>query len=583
MKFFATILLLLATFSASATTYYIGSSVTNSGSGADPANCTNALTGSATNIFVGIFTGTFSVPAGSVGHPTTLMWTNGAEFKAPTWAGLNINANGIIHWSDSSYILIDGSGSATNIECTDNGVGLGSANVFNCIFFDGVCNSIEIRGMNITNIMRRSQGDSDIGSGQGVAYNVHDSQDILVHNNRIGMVGNAIVQTWSGLCTNFQAYSNSLQYVSWGVAFNSTSAGYSDGFAAWANTVNHQDNWDDPLDANHQDGHFLNSSATGGTNYNMRVYRNRIGPLNGTNNSACIFSYPDAHGKFVGMQIFNNILLCNSDQRNFDRAIQTINVDNVLIANNTLVVFLVAGGFQYGQGMGGIRTGDGALVYNNAQTNGTWGLQLDTAITVSDYNDMSMIPGNGTWQLPSSSQVGWSDWQLNGYDPHGTIAPPNWDSNFAPLVGDTVLIGKGTNLSAYFTTDYYGNTRPAVTAWTIGAIEGPATPQAPTITVQPSSQENITNSTLTFDVTATGDTPIYYQWFRANDGAAISTSTTTSTFTTNSATAKTFNLYVAITNAVNVGSATISTTNSATWTNGVSGASPSPVGPGYFR
>lgn len=475
MRFGAIILFLLVTFSANATTYYVGSSVTNSGSGVDPANCTNALTGSATNIFVGNLTGPFSVPAGSAGHPTTLMWTNGAEFKAPTWAGLDINANGILYWTDASYILVDGSGSATNIECTDNGVGLGSANVFNCIFFEGVCNSIEIRNMGITNIMRRSQNDTDIGSGQGITYNLHDSQDVLIHNNRIGMIGNAIEQNWAGTLTNIQVYSNDLEYVSFGIFFGTTSAGASDGVMFFANTVNHQDNWDDPLDLNHQDGIHVTSGHTGGTNYNLVISRNHIGPLNGTNNSACIFFYPDEHGKFVGTKIINNILLCNSDQDNHDRMIQTINVDNALIANNTFVNFLVAGGFQFGQGMGGIRTGDGALVYNNAQTNGTWGLQLDTAITVSDYNDMSMIPGNGTWQLPSSSQVDWSGWQANGYDPHGTILPPNWDSNFAPLANDTVLIGKGTNLSAYFTTDYYGRSRPTVGAWTVGAIEGSST------------------------------------------------------------------------------------------------------------
>ena len=65
-----------------------------------------------------------------------------------------------------------------------------------------------------------------------------------------------------------------------------------------------------------------------------------------------------------------------------------------------------------------------------------------------------------------------SQWQSLGpqFDPHSTTNIPNLNTNtWSPLAPDTVARGAGTNLSAYFTNDFYGNPRPANGPWDIGA------------------------------------------------------------------------------------------------------------------
>ena len=47
----------------------------------------------------------------------------------------------------------------------------------------------------------------------------------------------------------------------------------------------------------------------------------------------------------------------------------------------------------------------------------------------------------------------------------------NEANHYTPTNG-TEIIGQGTNLTAFFTTDFTGATRPATGAWTIGAYEG---------------------------------------------------------------------------------------------------------------
>ena len=56
-------------------------------------------------------------------------------------------------------------------------------------------------------------------------------------------------------------------------------------------------------------------------------------------------------------------------------------------------------------------------------------------------------------------------------EPHSTKVMASLDANYVPLSSDTVARGQGTNLSAFFTTDYAGNPRPATGPWTIGAYE----------------------------------------------------------------------------------------------------------------
>ncbi len=66
---------------------------------------------------------------------------------------------------------------------------------------------------------------------------------------------------------------------------------------------------------------------------------------------------------------------------------------------------------------------------------------------------------------------------FQGYPPSGL------GNNFQLQSGDNVAQNAGVNLSAYFTTDKAGNTRPATGAWDIGAYEYGGVAQPPVLTV----------------------------------------------------------------------------------------------------
>ncbi|MCW5554720.1 MAG: hypothetical protein KIS67_21485 [Verrucomicrobiae bacterium] len=103
--------------------------------------------------------------------------------------------------------------------------------------------------------------------------------------------------------------------------------------------------------------------------------------------------------------------------------------------------------------------------------------------------------------------------------------------------GDFRLSGAsagGSLGSGYNSTDAYGNTRGADGTWDRGAYEytsgGGAS--APIVTSQPLSTTVAAGQTATFSVTATGSSPMSYQWQRNGDnisGAMASTYTTPAT------------------------------------------------------
>jgi hypothetical protein len=80
-----------------------------------------------------------------------------------------------------------------------------------------------------------------------------------------------------------------------------------------------------------------------------------------------------------------------------------------------------------------------------------------------------------------------------GFEAHGQWANPLYNNPAPPTLDCSIAtnspaIGAGANLSAYFSTDYAGNARPASGAWTIGAYQSGAAQQAAGLSVTPGSQ-----------------------------------------------------------------------------------------------
>lgn len=184
---------------------------------------------------------------------------------------------------------------------------------------------------------------------------------------------------------------------------------------------------------------------------------------------------------------------------------------DIVLANNTGVGWTLDG-TNWSGGTGFVLSGTNAFAYNNIIVGDT-SENLTTSVTnisyvsdpwfhalfnqtngvVSDYNLFNFVNHTGgntvfswtifTWNcggvlqnnVNNTTFTQWTNYWAGGnvlLDQHSSTNLWIFDpSTFAPLSNDTASIGKGTNLSQYFTDDYYGNPRPSVGAWSVGAVQ----------------------------------------------------------------------------------------------------------------
>jgi hypothetical protein len=112
-----------------------------------------------------------------------------------------------------------------------------------------------------------------------------------------------------------------------------------------------------------------------------------------------------------------------------------------------------------------------------------WNPIITNSSNVYVNKNIAIFSGIGGLALP--------DLQGLGFETHGRYSDPLFTdaTNNAPALRDfhplanSPAIGAGTNLSAYFTTDYAGNPRPPNGNWTIGALLAPSAkfPAAPSL------------------------------------------------------------------------------------------------------
>ncbi len=114
----------------------------------------------------------------------------------------------------------------------------------------------------------------------------------------------------------------------------------------------------------------------------------------------------------------------------------------------------------------------------------------------------------------------WAQWQTLGADVHGLNTDPNWNtSNGYRLNSTSRAINAGTSLSANFTNDRDGVTRPQGAAWDIGAYEyngGVIVPTyTPTPTTKPTSTPTPTQTVSPPTPTPSVTTFSVGSWFEA--------------------------------------------------------------------
>ena len=128
----------------------------------------------------------------------------------------------------------------------------------------------------------------------------------------------------------------------------------------------------------------------------------------------------------------------------------------------------------------------GDIVANNVSINGGH-LSFNNNTTTVTLNNPFLTTAQGPTNFVSYSVSGATN------------------NNFHLLGKATTLIGQGTNLSAYFTTDKDGNSRPSSGAWDIGVYRyGTATNNGPVILVAPGSMSYgvvLTGTSVTNSIT----------------------------------------------------------------------------------
>lgn len=101
----------------------------------------------------------------------------------------------------------------------------------------------------------------------------------------------------------------------------------------------------------------------------------------------------------------------------------------------------------------------------------------ETAYILMDYNHYYRRKGTNNYFLAPKygSSITFESWQALGYDIHSDTGSVSFMNAFGTTSSDyrvTNFYNTGTDLSAYFTTDIEGSSRPQGSAWDKGAVEG---------------------------------------------------------------------------------------------------------------
>jgi hypothetical protein len=493
MRYF--ILSLILTVRLTAATYYVTQSGAGSGNGSSIGNAASIATlnghmpaaGDTVSLNGAITSGITVNGSGASGNPITYLFASGASMSTTVW-------NSAFTLANNNYITIDGGATGTiggpgatgttngYIQNTANGTGLANTAVTNAIAATD-CNNLTIQGLVIRNLyVRNSSTDESAGASSSSGIYVLNSSGNLTNlkvtncvfhdmNTGVGAAyrGSACM-TWEvSYCTAYNC--------NWGAAFGDagTSGQNLTGATIHHNLFYNFSNWDDSVSNLYHHNGFYGYAESGGGITGATIYDNQIGPGAGTNATAHIFLSGNLLGTFT---IYNNIFLAdstgnpNNGNIYFDNKYGTGTTLNYY--NNTSIGYNSSG---IGVDIDALSGTSGTVLLKNNLFSGDgtaiafFHVNLYTA--TADYNlGYNLNSGQAySWSSSGGSNPQtFAQWQADGFDTHGTNGNPNLNGSYVPQPTSSA-ISAGANLSSYFTTDYAGVTRPASTAWDIGAYE----------------------------------------------------------------------------------------------------------------
>lgn len=170
-----------------------------------------------------------------------------------------------------------------------------------------------------------------------------------------------------------------------------------------------------------------------------------------------------------------------------------------------------------------VDTDIGAIKNNIFVSPNGYPIYSDISVTASKF-DYNLLYTGGQYVARMNGQKTWAQWQAAGADVHGVNASPDWNAadGYRPN-GTSPAINAGTSLSAYFTTDRDGTSRPYGAAWDIGPYEYTTGQQIST-----STPTSVPTNTPTGTIAPPTNTPTAT---RTSTPIATATSTPTKTVT----------------------------------------------------
>jgi hypothetical protein len=412
--------------------------------------------------------------SGTPGNPITIYFEPNAQFVAPYWpVTVNGLSGGAITVTSRNYITIDG-GLNGLIQATQNGGSL-SYQQQSCGVGASSASFLTVKNLKVTGMYQRTKSNDEAATGNTYAgiYNSANSAPPYAFTNFI--VTNCVISDayfgigvdYDGRCDTFIVAGNTITRCNWGGVCADDGAGATITNLVLANNhISNFTNWNDPANDDFHHNGFYAWAESGGVLQNAMVYGNTIGPnFGGAYSTSGIFF----SGHVNNMWLYNNVFVCNANDYPAD-ALITIGTElgppygGVLVANNT---FIGGGNVTAIQ----VSTYKTDYIFNNVgencqfiDDNNGWGPD------VIDYNFGYQLVSGQAYAF-TVNEYTFSGWQKLGYDVHGSSTINPEVNSDGTLQAGTPIAMAGTNLSAYFTTDFAGNPRPATGPWTVGAYQ----------------------------------------------------------------------------------------------------------------
>lgn len=524
MKIIVSIVVCIAirTMAASAAnTIYVAQASAGANSGADCADAHSALwfntasnwgagstqIGPGTTVHLcGAFTGTAGATeltvqgSGASGNPIIIQSDSAspAIFTNTYWNA----TQGAIYCVGQQYITIDGQNNGI-IQNTANGSTLANHQQSEAIEDD--CSNSTVQNWTISNIYMHVAGNSSDCTASGSCT---DSEGVSVNNaDHVLVTGNTIHDVRVGIGFNLPP---SVSYASWEVSRNTIynidhgvtpASNASNTSIASAlihdNEIYNGSNWDSTFTAGacdwHHDGiHVFAQGGSSDVMNGVKIYNNYIHGLwtvtNAGSGAGCFNAHIYFEATIINPLIFNNVLELDAGPLNApDGGYISVRGESsgsgAGIYNNTISVNPAstsgAGSFFQIVGEPSCIVSNN-LITTNSATNATY----DTETTPVSSNHNLFYTMGSYFVYPGNAFISLAAWQALGEDVVSVNGNnPNLSASFVPLSGSPA-IGAGTNLTslgvAALNTDRAGIARPLSGAWTVGAYQSTAAPNAPT-------------------------------------------------------------------------------------------------------